>query len=255
MSRHTIPVELYIEASQVFHWATKRHFQLWFTGEAKKRHRRTETVLRRLTKRGKLRSFLYGKKLVYASPRNVRGFDEFSGLTKVVHGLACTECLVRIYRSRPDGVIIAERFFYGLGSVPEWGIIYPNGVMLLLEFCTKSNFFFTNNMLSKLTAYKRNIGKIEEKFNSKAIILFVIDVPREVVNRFVLKNGLSAQDVPAVGSVAGALPNAMFTDYGSFLSIPIGSQLAAPIYFWIDGRPYPLSKNVRLEISQKSFVP
>jgi hypothetical protein len=102
-------------------------------------------------------------------------------------------------------------------------------------------------MKGKLVAYQKNINGIEEKFKAKAIILFVIDVPREVVNRFVLKNGLSAQGVPAVGSVAGAPTNAMFTDYCTFLDVPIGYQLSAPIYFWVDGKPYPLSKNVGLE--------
>ena len=156
MSKHAIPMDLYIEASQVFHWATKRHFQLWFTGEESKRHRRTESVLKRLSKRGKLRSILYGRKMIYAAPKNVKGevLDEFYGLSKVVHGLACTEGLVRFYRSRMDGVVVAERFFYGCGSVPEWGIIYPEGKMLLFEFSTKHNFLFTGKMKGKLQAYK-----------------------------------------------------------------------------------------------------
>jgi len=35
--------------------------------------------------------------LFYSVPRRVKGKagDEFLGLTKVVHGLSCTECLVR----------------------------------------------------------------------------------------------------------------------------------------------------------------
>ena len=45
-------------------------------------------------------------------------FDEFEGMSKIYHGLACTECLIRFYRSRMEGEIIAERFFRGCGSVP-----------------------------------------------------------------------------------------------------------------------------------------
>ncbi len=231
-------MDLYIEASRVFHWATKGHYQLWFTGQTSKRHRRTETVLRRLSKRGKLRAVMYGKKLIYALPRKTKGFDELAGLGKVVHGLACTECLVRIYRSRMDGVVVAERFFYGLGSVPEWGILYPEGTMLLLEFCTKSNFYFSGNMRSKLQAYQRNLEKIAAKFKAKAIVVFVINIPREVVERYA--GGLVTQ----AGSEEHDLSKYFFTDYGTFQKVPIGQQLKSPIYFWgFDGKQYPLSQN------------
>jgi len=55
MSNNYSHSDLFLEAAQVFHWATKRHFQLWFTGRQAKRHRRTEVVLRRLSERKKLR--------------------------------------------------------------------------------------------------------------------------------------------------------------------------------------------------------
>src|SRR5512141_2425552 len=99
MTKPAIPLNAYLDAASVFHWATKRHYQLWFTGQARTRHRRTESVLRRLTQSGKLRAVYYGKKLIYAVPRRSKGTknDEFAGLSKVVHGLACTECLVRFY--------------------------------------------------------------------------------------------------------------------------------------------------------------
>ena len=246
MAKHAIPMELYIEASQVFHWATKRHFQLWFTGQESKRHRRTESVLRRLSKRGKLRNMLYGKKMIYSAPKNVKGkvVDEFYGLSKVVHGLACTEGLVRFYRSRMDGVVVAERFFYGCGSVPEWGIIYPEGTMLLFEFSTKSNFMFSGKMKGKLQAYEKNLEKIESKFNAKAMVVFVLDIPKAMVERFVLgeRHAGSVADAPLEGGYP--LAPVFFTDYQTFKKVPIGEQLMAPIYFWNDGKQYPLRKNV-----------
>jgi hypothetical protein len=203
-------------------------------------------VLKRLVKNGKLRAVRYGKRLIYSIPRKGKGIDEFAGLTKVVHGLACTECLVRFYRSRMDGEIIAERHFYGLGSVPEWGIRYPNGKMLLFEFSTRSNFLFTNMMNGKISAYQRNLEKIEEKFQAKAIVLFVIDVPRDTVERYVGSlGGRSARSAAlrAGGGTSPLLP-LFFTDYKTFLNVPIGSQLVAPIYFWShDGGEYPLSQN------------
>lgn len=243
MARHSIPMDKYIEASRVFHWAAKRHYQLWFTGQETKRHRRSETVLHRLTKKGKLRSVLYGSKLIYTIPKKGRQ-DEFSGLSKIVHGLACTESLVRFFRSRMEGVVVAEKYFTGLGSVPEWGIIYPDGKMLLFEFSTKNNFFFTRKMQSKLQAYNKNLEMIEAKFNTKAIVVFVIDIPRETLKRWVgvQREVGSSAGVPASDEGDGFPSDPFyFVDYETFLKVPIGDQLKAPIYFWMDGKEYPLT--------------
>jgi hypothetical protein len=264
MARHTIPIDRYIEAAQVFHWFTKEQIILWLLG-ALKRHRRTESVLLKLVQKGKLRSVKFGKRLVYTVPRRTKGKlpvllkerpgyepkvteAAIAGRNKIVHGLGCTECLVRFYRSRIDGEIIAERYFYGLGAVPEWGIRYPNGKLLLLEFSTHDNFERTNMMKGKINAYIRYLEKIEEKFQTKAIVLFVIDVSREQVKGFV--NTVKRED----GSAGGVPPPLyegdrfplnpfFFTDYQTFLSVHIGEQLAAPIYFWVDGKEYPLKKN------------
>lgn len=233
MSRHIIPVDSYIEASRVFHWATMRHFCIWFTGSYR-RHRRTETVLRRLSRRGILRTFKYGKKLVYSS-KKVK--DEFEGLAKLKHGLVCTECLVRFYRSRTDGMVIAEKHFYGLGCVPEWGIVYPEGKMMLFEFSTRNDFLVTGKVKGKLEAYEKNMERIEEKFNSKAILVYVIDIPKETLERFLLV-------MTQAGSDAALSPAIFFVDCETFLSIPIGEQLTAPIYYWMDGNQYPLRRNV-----------
>jgi hypothetical protein len=266
MARNTIPIKRYMEAAQVFHWATKEHFILWFTGRLN-RHRRTESVLHKLVQKGKLRSVRFGKRLVYTVPRRTKGkiptlVKEKSayeagksekaviGANKIVHGLACTESLIRFYLSRKDGEIIAERFFYGLGAVPEWGIRYPNGKMLLFEFCTESNFLFSNNMKGKLNAYKRHLEDIERKFNSEAVVLFVLDISKEKVKRYV---GSLRRDA---GSVADGYQSApyegdtfplnplFFVDYETFLKVPFGKQLFDPIYFWpFDGKVYPLGKN------------
>ena len=236
MSRPTIPIELYRDALEVFHWATKRHFQLWFTGTSHSRHRRTESVLCRLAKNGEARAVRYGSGLIYSLRR--KKSEEFRGLEKVAHGLACTEGLVRAYRSRLDGEVIAEKFFAGPGSVPEWGIRYPDGKMLLFEFGTKHNFYFSGMMRGKLSAYEANLEKIEEKFQAKAVVLFVLDVPRSAVERY-------------VGLLRSASPDGdrfpsdpfFFTDYKTFLEVPIGDQLKAPIYIWRDGKPHPLRSN------------
>ncbi len=202
--------------------------------------------MHRLVKKGRLRSVFYGSKLIYAIPRK-GNVDEFSGLSKVVHGLACTEGLVRFYRSNLDGTVIAEKYFRSFGSVPEWGIIYPNGKMLLFEFSTKSNFFFSGKMSGKLGAYKKNLDKIEERFKAKAIVVFVVDVPKETVERFVGSlNGRPAcsASLRPEGDTFPLHPF-FFVDYATFKAVPIGNQLTAPIYIWgVDGKQYKLSENV-----------
>jgi hypothetical protein len=232
MSKQTITIESYKDALEVFHWATKRHFQLWFTGQNQTRHRRTESVLVRLTKNKVAVSHLYQGKLIYSKKR---------ALAEVVHGLACTECLVRFYRSNMDGTAVPEKYFRGLGSVPEWGIIYPKGTMLLFEFCTKSNFYYTGNMRGKLSAYEKNLGEIERKFNAKATVVFVIDVERPAIEHYV--GSLGGVPPRYEGDVSPLTPF-FFVDYESFLEVPIGKQFQAPIYIWgTDGKVYPLRKN------------
>src|SRR5688572_22316888 len=102
--------DLVMEWAKVFHWAEKRHFQLAIHGVAPKRQRRMEIDLRRLSQRKKLRTARYGKKLVYALPRTTKDFDGFEMASKIRHGLACTECLVKFIRSQ-TGEIIEEKFF------------------------------------------------------------------------------------------------------------------------------------------------
>ena len=242
MRRSKITLDSYLEAAQLFHWATKEHYILWFTGTIQ-RHRRTECALLKLVRNGKLKAVRYGKRLVYSVPRRVQmrkpillqekattdpiiGDQAVDGLTKVYHGLGCTEGMVRFWRSRMDGEIIPERFFFGCGSVPEWGIRYENK-LLLYEFCTRSNFLFGNNMRMKIESYNRNLEKIEKKFKAQAIVVFVIDMPEENVANFVRR----------------VQPNYYFVDYQNFLKVPIGRQLYEPIYLWSDGQKYPLSKD------------
>src|SRR5215216_555292 len=184
MTSNTIPTSEYDKVFDVVNWIYKRQLQLMLTGQASKRHTRTEKVLARYTKRGKLRAVKFERKFVYTLPRKSKNFNEFEGLAKIRHGLACTECLIRIYLSDKECTIVPERSFYGCGSVPEWGVVYPRKTMLLLEFATKSNFLFSGLMRGKMSAYIRSLFTIEEKFDAKAIVLFVIDVPRVTVEKF-----------------------------------------------------------------------
>jgi hypothetical protein len=224
MGTHSLSQKRYLQAAQFFHWATQEHFTLWFTGSTT-RSKRTEVILPRLVKKGSLISTKHGKKLVYACPRRARRPGYF---LKVEHGLGCTEGLIRFWWSDMRAEIIEERFFYGCGSVPEWGLRYESGKMILFEYCTANNFTRTNVMRSKLAAYRQSLESINRKFNREGIIVFVCDVTREKVASFIDK-------------IKPAFLPVFFTDRETFTHVVVGQQLAAPIYLWgEDGQPYPL---------------
>lgn len=237
MPKASTSIQKYLDASQVFHWGTKDHYNLWLYGSTD-RNRRTEVVLCRLAKNWKnkatrnrsLFSAQYGKRLVYACPRRVRNP---SHILKVDHGLGCTECMVRLWRSNMNSIVIGERSFYKCKNVPDMGIWYPNGKMILVEYQSECSLEQRNNTKNKLPSYRRNLWMIDERFSVSSIILFVIDISREKVQKLVW-------DTMPTG-----LP-AFFTDYETFKSVPIGQQLSAPIYIWgEDGKSYPLTDNVQ----------
>jgi hypothetical protein len=228
LDTHNSHSDLVMDWANCFLCFEKRQMQLAIHGVAPKRQRRMEIDLHRLTKRNLLIARYYGKKLLYTRPRNKRLFDEFDG-SKIYHAHACTECLLRFYLSNKSGEIVPEKLFRGSGSVPDGGIRYPNGTLLTFEFSTRHNFFFSRNMEGKLDAYDRNLQIIESNFDAKAIVVFVIDVPRDTVKRFVRRLDTTS--------------SWYFIDNATFLSIPIGDALTTPAYFWTDGKEYPL-KNV-----------
>lgn len=227
------PQDKYLEVAQVFHWASKDHYNLWFNGNTNRCHR-TEVLLPRLSKnrshptkkKRSLVSLSYGKQMVYACPRRWRNEET---LLKVPHGLGCTECIVRFYRSNLQTEIIAERKFVGCGTVPDFGVKFPNGKMILVEYTTKTEFSMKARIKNKLYKYQINLGKIEWNFDTKAMIIFVIDQPRENIERFVKK--MIPIDLPVY-----------FVDLESFKKVSIGEQLKAPIYIWgKDGESHPLT--------------
>jgi hypothetical protein len=228
--KHTVSQKRYLQAAQVFHWATQEHYNLWFTGSTS-RSKRTEAILPRLVKSGSLVAVKYHKKLAYAAPRLARHPGYYY---KVDHGLGCTEGLIRFWWSDMKAEIIEERHFAGCGSIPEWGLRYDSGKMILYEYCTADNFTRTNMVKSKLAAYRNHLENINHKFNRKGIIVFVCDVPREKVTSYIEKNKPTGLPV-------------YFTDYATFKTVEIGKQLSTPIYLWgEDGQSYPLVNHAQL---------
>jgi len=153
----------YLTAAQVFHWATKIHYVVWFTG-VNRRHKRTEVMLPYLVSKGKLRVCKHRKEFAYSAPRKSRKHDERLCYPFIDHGLACTEGLVRFWRSNMMAEIISEKFFRGCGIVPEWGLRYPGGKLLLYEHSTRNNFEHSGMVLGKITHYRQYLEGIEKKF-------------------------------------------------------------------------------------------
>lgn len=221
-----ISKDRYLEAAQLFHWATKEHFVIWFTGE-RRRHKRSEVMLPRLVNRRRLISRRYGKRLVYAAPRYGKDRLEYPAIE---HGLAATEGLVRLWRSAMNSTIIPERFFRGSHIVPEWGIRNADGKLLLFEFCTRSNFYKGGNVRSKITRYEKNFQNFLERFEGEPVVLFVVAIPKTELEWWIAKN-------KPIGE------RFFFTDYDSFVKVAIGEQRKAQIYIWgADGLYYPLKE-------------
>src|SRR5688572_30748749 len=114
--------DLVMGVARCLHWFDKSMLVRWFEGKDAKRHRRIEKVLRSLRVTNRLRSVAFGNKLVYAVPRKTQKAGDLENMSKITHGLVCSDGLVRFFRSKMDGEVIPEKFFRGFGSVPEWGI-------------------------------------------------------------------------------------------------------------------------------------
>jgi hypothetical protein len=127
-----------------------------------------------------------------------------------------------------DSSFLPEKYFravkLGTSGVPEWGIVYPEGSVLLYEHCTEDNFYRPGHVNRKVNRYQAKLNDFEEHFKCRGIFLFVLDIPRKVVENFV-RTLMPTQNA------------FFFTDYETFLTVPLGKQLTAPIYIWgQDGR-------------------
>lgn len=212
MTQHsTITQDVFLKVAQVFNWATKEHYEMWFSNG--QRSRRVEILLQRFTDRKKLIATTYGKRLVYIVPR-YRKFDAF----QIEHGLGVTEGLVRLILADKSGVIIPERKFFGHQVRPEFGIYYGDS-MLLYEYCTRDN-------AKRLHVLKNKLRHYLEFTREKQLVLFVMQLGRPEVKDTL--NKLRPE---------GPF---LFTDYQTFTSVPLGEQLRAKIYLWEDGNEYSL---------------
>ena len=222
MSTNNSRSDLFLELGELSLWFDKRQGQLFAFGTEFKRHRPTEIILRRLSTRKKkgLTAVRYYNKFVYT----LRKKDP--DLSTIYHALMNADLLLDFYLADRNCVLVPPKFFRGLGSNPDGTILYPNNTMLLWEFSTKSNVMYHRLIEGKLSAYNRNLEQIEKRFNARAIVVFVLEISREMVQGYIKK-------WKPVGHF-------YFIDLETFKSIPRGFALTTSAYFWTDGKEYPL---------------
>lgn len=215
--------DLVMGAAKVFHWAEKKHFQLWIYGVAKDRQSTIEKVLKRLERNGRLRSVQFnGKRYpkIYALPTHTKNFDK--SLER--HELGCTDSQVRIYRADMNCEVKGEQVFRGCGVLPDWGIRYPNGLIYCFEFSTEDNVDEHRVIPSKIEAYRNSFGKIEAMFQATPWAVFILDVPRERVKKLVER-----------WFPEHTAEHFVFVDYDTLKSTNMENTLDAPIYIWTNG--------------------
>ena len=227
MKRLTSIQEIYLVAARVFHFAFRDHFVLCFAGRTG-RHWRTEHVLPALVKKGMLIALPYGKRTLYAVPDRVRMAPSGNQVAILpYHGLACTDILTRYVLADPTGEVLSENVCRAnrWGAVPEWGIRYPQGTALLLEFCTADNVE-RGKVAAKVAKYRLYLPAIEASLRAKAVVVFVLDV--------------AAHAVAQISRRLGPRDPFLCVDYQTFQAA--ANVLTTPMYLWADGQAYPLKK-------------
>jgi hypothetical protein len=208
----------FLQWMQLLNWVEREQLVRLITGEDK-RCKRIEVLLPRLEKKRKLIARWYRGNKVYTVPRKSKNKLYY-------HGIGVSECLIRFWLSKRNGLIVQEHKFKGCGVIPDGGIKFKNSV-LLYEFSTESNYDHGGLIKGKITRYKNNLFNIERKFKAPAVVIFVLDVKRSLVQGFIERHYPTGEPF-------------YFTDYDTFKSVSVGKQLSEPIYIWQDGKEYPL---------------
>jgi hypothetical protein len=132
-----------------------------------------------MVEKNALTAVRYGKILVYSVGKN-----RANNTADIKHGLISTKCLLR-FKSAKEGEFIPESFFraINLGSVPEWGVIYGDKI-LLFEYSTADNFRRTRLMKKKIETYRKVLPKFHDYFEKEPIVLFLFNADEYRVKYF-----------------------------------------------------------------------
>jgi hypothetical protein len=190
------------------------------TAPGRDRLKMVEYWLPRLVKRRKLKARKikgHANKLFYALP----GTDG-RNVSKMEHGLKCTEALIRFHLSEP-GEYISERDFRAMRfkPVPEFAVRYGpiHPTILLFEYSTADNFRRKSMIDKKIRSYVRSLDKFEKEFDASPLLVYVIDAADWQVEKLARK---------------WARKSFYFASEADFYSGSYEQQLDRPIYRWGD---------------------
>jgi hypothetical protein len=228
-----------LRAIRLFSRCTRRQLTLYFKNSRGERIKALEKYLPKLELAGDIEATWFHGEKVYSIARKNRG-----ARVSLDHEIPCAEILIRLWRCRmEESEIIPERAFRGLRIVPEGAIRYGSdrGSMLLYEFSTRKNFSRWGVVKGKLTRYRKHLATIEAKAKRDITVLFVFAVSRREVKESIATYAALLSE-PLVSGFSGKERFPFwFTDYQTFCRVPLGRALTAPIYFWHDGKEWPLS--------------
>ena len=223
-----------------FRYVKRSQLALLFMG-TRQRIKALEVALPALERGGKITSTWLDGEKVYSPVRK-----NLVRPVSLEHEVEVTEILILLWRCRmEESELVPERTLRGHAVVPEGGIRYSKerGTGLVFEYCTRKNFNHGGVMKSKITRYQKHLARIEAKLRRSVNVLFVIDIDRDTVRRFVFRMQ-PLLDVPVISSLTGEERYPFFfTDYQTFTSVPVGQALTAKIYFWHDGKEWRLTNN------------
>jgi len=214
---YTLNQQSILDWAYLFHWASREDFERAITRSAGRtkviEYNLPSLVKGRKLKTKKIKSF--GNRLFYSLVGNRKTSDN-----AIVHGLHCTDALIRFHLSK-SGEYISEREFRAgrFKPTPEFGVCYEGGkrVLLLFEYSTADNFRRKRLIDKKIDSYAKGLGRFRNEYNAEPYLVYVIDAPKGEVE-----------------ILAGRWDynNFYFTDAKRFYSVPYGEQLSAQIYIW-----------------------
>jgi len=214
---HTYNQQTILDWAYLFQWAGKDDFERAITGRAG-RTKVIEYNLPRLVKRRKLKTKKiksFGNRLFYSLVGNRKTSDN-----AVVHGLYCTDALIRFHLSK-NGDYVSERDFRArrFKPTPEFGVRYEDGkgALLLFEHSTADNFRRKQLIDKKIDSYSKGLDQFKKGYCAEPFLVYVIDAPNWEVEELARKWDHN---------------NFYFTDATQFYSVPYGEQLSAQIYIW-----------------------
>jgi hypothetical protein len=193
--------------------------------------RQFEGLAGALVKTAQLKALRRGRVTLVSVPRRAKG-HKGSSEQNVLHSRGRTSIIARLLLADRTARVIFERQLRQAREfplVPDGGLVYTSPTsggqwVLLFEYCTPDNAARLNVLRWKANHY---LQVAEERPTYQ--VLFVLD--------------LAADQLPATVSRLPGHGAFWYIDYATFMRIPPGQHLTAPVYLnGGDGQTYPLRR-------------